>query len=409
MLTEADTRYAWRLAGAMMLVLTLGSGFVFYNLSVYLNLLSVQRGFSVATMSGAITLMFLAGAPVGIVVGRLIQRHDLRIVMTVGAVITGVALAALGRVQSLWQVYLAYVVLGMGYTCVSLLPATTLITRWFDDARRPVALSVTSTGLSLGGVVFTPLTVLAVAAWSFESAMLVIGGAFTVCILPIIWFLVRPWPANSGPVEIADPSDVMSYRGITRSRFFVGVTITYLVTMASQVGGIAHMFNRASELVQPLDASFAVSILGTGSIVGRLAGGWLVTRLRMRSFIVGNLVGQTAGLLVIALAESRGTLWLGAGLFGVSIGNLLMLHPLLLAQAYNVRHFPRLYALSQSFTTLGLASGPLLLGYIRDSASYTAAFLIAASGSVLAMLVLLSSGPAPRDDQSTDDHQNAGH
>ncbi len=114
MLTEADTRYAWRLAGAMMLVLTLGSGFVFYNLSVYLNLLSVQRGFSVATMSGAITLMFLAGAPVGIVVGRLIQRHDLRIVMTVGAVITGVALAALGRVQSLWQVYLAYVVLGDG-------------------------------------------------------------------------------------------------------------------------------------------------------------------------------------------------------------------------------------------------------------------------------------------------------
>ena len=409
MLTEADTRYAWRLAGALMLVLTLGSGFVFYNLSVYLNLLSVQRGFSVASMSGAVTLMFLVGAPVGIIVGRLIQRHDLRIVMTVGALLTGVALVALGRVQSLWQVYLAYVVLGVGYSCVSLLPVTTLITRWFDDARRPVALSVTSTGLSLGGVVFTPLTVLAVAAWSFESAMLVIGVVFPLCVLPLIWLLVRPWPTNARPYGGEDSRDRAFYRGITRSRFFVGVTITYLVNMAAQVGGITHLFNRASELVQPLDASFAVSILGTASIVGRLAGGWLVTRLPMRSFIVGNLVGQTVGLLVIALAESRGTLWFGAGLFGISIGNLLMLHPLLLAQAYSVRHFPRLYALSQSFTTLGLASGPLLLGYIRDSASYTAAFLIAASGSVLAMLVLLASGPAPRDDQSADDHQNSSH
>jgi MFS family permease len=392
-----------------MLVLTLGSGFVFYNLSVYLNLLSVQRGFSVVSMSGAVTLMFLVGAPVGLLVGRLIQRYDLRIIMTVGAVITGVALAMLGRVQSIWQVYLAYVVMGVGYTCVSLLPVTTLITRWFDDARRPVALSVTSTGLSLGGVVFTPLTVLAVAAWSFESAMLVIGVVFILCILPITWLSVRSWPANSRPSGNASPRDVATYRGITRSRFFVGVTMTYLVTMAAQVGGITHMFNRASELLLPLDASFAVSILGTGSIVGRLAGGWLVTRLPMRGFIVGNLIGQTAGLLVIAWAESRGSLWFGAGLFGVSIGNLLMLHPLMLAQAYSVHHFPRLYALSQSFTTLGLASGPLLLGYIRDSASYTAAFLIAASGSVLAIVALLASGPAPRDEQSADDHQNARH
>ena len=392
-----------------MLVLTLGSGFVFYNLSVYLNLLSAQRGFSVTSMSAAITLMFLVGAPVGIIVGRLIHTHDLRIVMTVGAVITGVALAALGRVQSLWQVYLAYVVMGMGYTCVSLLPTTTLITRWFDDARRPVALSVTSTGLSLGGVVFTPLTVLAVAAWSFESAMLVIGVVFILCLVPITWLLVRPWPANSRPSGDVDSRDLVFYRGIRRSRFFVGITITYLVIMAAQVGGIAHMFNRAAELVQPLDASFAVSILGAASIVGRLAGGWLVTWLPMRSFLVGNLIGQTAGLLVVAFAESRGILWFGAGLFGLSIGNLLMLHPLLLAQAYSVRHFPRLYALSQSFTTLGLAGGPLLLGYIHDWANYRLAFLVAAAGSIVALLVWWGSGPAPRDEQSADDHPNAGH
>jgi MFS family permease len=402
--TEADTRYAWRLAAALTFVLTLGSGFVFYNLSVYLNVLSIQHGFSVASMSGAITVMFLVGAPVGIVVGRLIQRHDLRIIMTFGAVLGGLALVALGRVQSLWQVYLAYVAMGVGYTCVSLLPVTTLITRWFDDKRRPVAMSVTTTGLSLGGVVFTPLTVLAIAAWSFESAMLVIGVVFSLCILPVIWLSVRPWPAGTAHPGRTDPGDDAAYRGIARSRFFIGVTITYLVNMAAQVGGITHLFNRSAELVERLDASLAVSILGMASIAGRLAGGWLVSRLPMRSFMFGNLIGQTAGLLVIALADSRGALWFGAGLFGVSIGNLLMLHPLLLAQVYSVRYFPRLYALSQSFTTLGLASGPLLLGWVRDASGYGLAFLIAAAGSMLAMLVLLGSGPAPRDDQASDDH-----
>lgn len=400
---DAQAREAWRLATALLVVLTVGSGFVFYNLSVYMNLLAERRGISVAGMSGAITVMFLVGAPVGMVVGRLIQRRDVRGIMLAGSALGGLALAGLGQVREVWEVYLAFAILGMGYTCVSLIPATTLVTRWFDDARRPFAMSFTSTGLSLGGVILTPLTVLLVSAWSWDQAMLFIGVMFTACIAPIAWFVVRPWPAGAGPAPPGNRRDAAVYRGITRSRFFVLVTAAYVITMAAQVGALAHLFNRAAEVLDPIDASFAVSILGAASIIGRLTGGLIVTRVPLKGFVVANLLGQMLGLTVLAQAEERSIVWLGAAMFGVTIGNLLMLHPLLLAQVYSVRHFPRLYSLSQSFTTLGVAGGPLLLGWLHDVTGYLTAFFVAAGLSAVAAAILATSRLPTRDDQAGND------
>ena len=123
----------------------------------------------------------------------------------------------------------------------------------------------------------------------------------------------------------------------------------------------------------------------------------------MRGFVLGCLVAQALGLLLIAVLETRVGIWLGAGLFGITIGNLLMMHPLLLADAFDVRHFPRLFALSQSFTTIGVAGGPLLLGALHDAVGYPTAFITAAVMSLLALVCLAGSGVAPRDDESGND------
>ena len=153
----------------------------------------------------------------------------------------------------------------------------------------------------------------------------------------------------------------------------------------------------ASELLSAIDASFAVSILGTASVVGRLIGGWILTRLATRTFVIVTLIGQTLGLFLFALSETRAMVWTAAGLFGVNMGNLLMLHPLVLAEVYSVQNFPRLYSLGQSFTSVGVACGPLLLGWIYERAGYPFAFAAAGVVSCLALVLFLSSGPAPRD------------
>jgi hypothetical protein len=69
-----------------------------------------------------------------------------------------------------------------------------------------------------------------------------------------------------------------------RSRFFVFLTLGYLLAMGAQVGTIAHMYTRGVAVATPLQASFAVSVLATLSVIGRLIGGFIIGRVSIKKF-----------------------------------------------------------------------------------------------------------------------------
>ena len=68
--------YGWWIVAGLFLVLTISSGFGFYNLSVYMNVLAKTRGFAVSEISGAVSVFFVVGGVAGIGVARLLERFD---------------------------------------------------------------------------------------------------------------------------------------------------------------------------------------------------------------------------------------------------------------------------------------------------------------------------------------------
>ena len=115
-----------------------------------------------------------------------------------------------------------------------------------------------------------------------------------------------------------------------------------------------------------------------------------------RKLALGSLVLQTVGLAWMSVADGASALLCASAVFGFTVGNLLMLQPLLLAEAFGVRDYGRIYSLSMLLTTLGVAGGPVVLGLLHDlTAGYLLSFLMAALVSVLAYGALISSGPVP--------------
>ena len=53
-------------------------------------------------------------------------------------------------------------------------------------------------------------------------------------------------------------------------------------------------------------------------------------------------------------------------LFGATIGNILMLQPLVIAERFGVRDYPRIFSRTQLVAVVGTAGGPLLLGSLYD-------------------------------------------
>jgi MFS family permease len=389
--------YGWWIVAGLFLVLTVSSGFGFYNLSLYINVLAAARGFSVSQVSVAVSLFFVVGGVTGMMVARLIDRFDVRWVMIAGAALGGVALSFVGHATALWELYALFLLFGIGNSAISIVTSTTLVARWFPGANRSVALSIASTGLSAGGILVTPLSAQLINQWGLEATIPWFGVLFFFLVLPVALWIVRGHPpaARSAASGEAAPAAGWRYDEAIRSRFFVLVTLGYVLLMGSQVGAIAHLYNRAAQVADFRSAALAVQALTLMSILGRFFGGWLVTRVPIRVFTLGNVLGQAAGLAIVATAEGPAQVIGGAALFGATVGNLLMLQPLWLVDAFGASAYARIFSLSNAISVLGVALGPVLMGLIFDAFDYRLAYLMGVGGSTLAFVLLVGAGAQP--------------
>ena len=383
---------AWRIVVALFLLLSVSSGFGFYNMSVYVAELSQALSLSVTDLSLAVTLFFVTGGVAGIYIARIIGVVDIRLIIIVGAVLAGMALAAMSLASRVWQLYVLFVIFGIGNTGLSIVVATTLVTRFFPGKNRSVALSLTSTGLSVGGVTYTPLSAYLFNTLGPLESMPWLGVIFVGVVVPVVLLLINDPVKEARRAETTASKLDGAYRAAIRERFFIILNVAFLFAMVAQVGGIAHIYGRVLTLGDYAWASYAVQALSVGSIVGRFIGGWIASHIGIRQFAMGAVVLQAVGCALIALVGSKEWAVLAAFMFGLSVGNVLMSHPLWLADVYANEIYPRVFALANALMVLGVASGPLIMGIFVDVSGYGAAYFLATSACMVALILFSLSG-----------------
>ena len=399
----ADRFPGSRVVAGCFIVLAVSSGLGFYGLAVYLNAFSRERDWPVASISLATTVFFLVGGVAGLWVARIIARRDVRVVIVVGGVLGGLALAVLGRVEERWQLYAVYAVFALGFSGAGLVPVTTVVTRWYH-VRRSVALSVASTGLSAGGIVITPIAKWLIDDRGLEAATPVLAVIWIVGVIPFALWLVRPSPAALGWLPDGDrigkdtaafvPTGTPFHQAV-RSRFYLAVTMGYVLVLGAQVGGIQQLVKLVEERTDQRTAALATIGLAGMSVVARLAGGRIVSRLPMTVFTAALAALQAASLVAIAFSEGTVALFASILVFGATVGNLLMLQPLLIAERFGVLDYPQIFSRAQFLTMFGVAGGPLLLGWLYDNAGgYQTSYLVAAGCSLTGAAFIWSGGPA---------------
>ncbi len=398
----------WVVAGCFT-VLAVSSGLGFYGLAVYLNAFSKERDWPLSTISLATTVFFVVGGVVGVWVARWIARIDVRLVIVAGGLVGGAALAVLGQVQQQWQLFVVYAVFAAGWAAAGLVPATTVVTRWFH-AKRSVALSVASTGLSVGGIVFTPIAKQLLDSQGLAAGTPWLGAVFVVGIVPVGWFVVRADPEAEGWApdgirrqvgEVVAAPGGTPFAQAVRTRFFIAVTVGFTLALGAQVGGIQQLVKLVEDRTDERTAQFALTVIAGTSVVARLIGGRVVQLVPMMRLTVVLVAAQALALVVIGLSTTTWLLFAAIVLFGATIGNVLMLQPLVIAERFGVRDYPRLFSRTQLVAVLGTAGGPLVLGALYDVfGSYRMPYAVAASCSLLGAVVLALGGPATVPDDA---------
>ena len=333
--------FGWWVLIAIGYSLFVGAGMIFYAMSVLLEALVATRGFSVAQISGANTMFLVVGGLGGIAVGELISRYDARYCIAAGTIFIALTYYSLPAAHSLFAIYSAYTALGVGYAMTALVPATTLVARWFVR-RRALAIALTQSGLSLGGILLTPMLARVLELDGIDGLRAPWTMAVILLNIPLALFLLRPEPKAMGlnPDGDADdpqgenaPQQGMAAAQAMRSKFFLFSAAAAFLALMAQVGTIAHVFKWALERADGETAAITVATLAFCSLTGRLICGAVLDRLNLFVFVMVIYALQAVAMFGMALVEGTLAVLMLTAFFGFTVGNVLMAQPLLVAAA----------------------------------------------------------------------------
>lgn len=397
-MSETRIFYGWYVVAGVLVITTATSGFSFYNLPILLAVYTGERGFAVSVASAATATFFLASGVGGMIAGRLTERVDVRIVVACAATLGAFTLSLAGHVTQLAHIFLFHFMLGLCHGSASLVPLMTVVARWFEG-RRSLAFSIASTGFSFGGVVITPFSAYFVREAGLAAAAPWLGLGLFVGVVPIALLVLRPSPASMGLLpddgykseakKGSEPHASVSFADAIHARYFYAVSIAFLLQLGAQVGAISHIYRLGSVRAGFEAAAIAVSAMAACSTIGRLVGGWVLLKASSHRFALGMMVMQALALVLLASASGSVAVVTCAVVFGVTIGNSLMMHPLLLAERFGTQDYGRIYSLSQMMAVLGMAGGPALVGLLHDvGGGYGPAYMAIAGITCLSMAML---------------------
>jgi MFS family permease len=389
----------WKVAWAAFLVAFFSWGAGFYGPPVFLQTLHADRGWEISTISTAITTHFLFSAVLVTRLPEAHQRFGVARVTQAGVTLTVLGMLAWANVQQPWQLFPAALVSGAGWSATSGAAINAMVVPWFEKDR-PKAISLAFNGASIGGLAFTPLWIALIAQFGFSIAATIIGVAMMVVLWPLTAYFLRPRPgrpesASAGSAQAHHLRDAAtpttSRAALSQDRRFVTMSAAFALGLFAQIGLFAHLVTRLVPEFGTSGAAWAISLTTACAVAGRTLLGWALGQRDRRIAASANFALQACGTALLTLGGGAPALLCGCILFGLGVGNLISLPPLIVQKEFAAGDAARVVALMTAINQAVFAFAPAVLGVLRDlEGGYALPFGIAACIQVAASLMVIA-------------------
>ncbi|MEO8540134.1 MAG: MFS transporter [bacterium] len=403
--------YGWYVAIACAALMFVGVGVGYYGLPIFLKPLRDAHGWSDTQVSVAPAIYFTISGLTSAIVGPLVDRHGPTRFMLIGTVINGVSAAFIGLVDSLWQLYAVYFIFAVAFGMSSSIAVNAIMTRWFVR-KRALAMSISSTGVSLGGVVLAPVASALISSGGLELATPILGALVLVVAIPVILLVISWEPSRMGlgpdgdtpnqaaltskRPELAAQYRVWTQKEALRTVGFWAIFVAFLLVLIAQTGYVIHQVDFLQERLGSRNkAAFTISVTAFGSIIARLVVGIFADGIDRRMLTVVLFVVQGTAILLIIHTQNVAATWALTLIFGLTIGNVYMMQSLLVGEIFGMVSFGSIFGLISLAGQAGSGLGPIGVGFLQDqTGGYTVPFTVTALLTYLAAIAILFARPA---------------
>jgi MFS family permease len=393
----SNPRYRWVIVAAGGLLGCVAIGGMF-SLPVLLRPITGDTGWSVAGVSSAMTIGFLAMAFASMIWGTLADRIGPRPVVLTGSIVIAASLALASRATSLIEFQLLFGLLVGAATAAIFAPMMACVTGWFDT-HRSLAVSLVSAGMGMAPLTMSPLVAWLVSSHDWRITMRILAVVVAAIMIPTALLVRRP-PALAGAAASghAGPQPEMSRSQAIRSPQFFILLATNFFCCATHSGPIIHTVSYAISCGIPMLAAVSIySVEGLAGLGGRIAFGLLGDRFGAKRVLVLGLLVQAFGALAYVFVRELAAFYAVAALFGFIYAGVMPLYSVLARENFPLKIMGTVIGGTAMAGSLGMAMGPIAGGLIYDTfASYAWLYIGAWGMGLGAFLMAMSFRPFPR-------------
>jgi MFS family permease len=397
-----EVRRGWAIVAALAVTETVSWGVLYYAFAVFLVPMQRDLGWSKGELTGAFSLALATAALAAFPVGRWLDRHSPRSLMTVGSSLGTVLVLAWSQVHELWLFYVIWIGLGVAMACVLYEAAFTVVTKWFRERRRLALTAVTLVG-GFASFVFSPLSNWLIDVQGWRDALIALAIVLGAVTVPLHGLLLRAAP--SAPVPEPEPENASTVLAVPRSKgrledalgepAFWSLTAAFVLSSFAISALAVHLIPYLLERGQSASfAAGAAGLMGLMQVPGRLifAAAARVAPRRYEAAAVFLLQGL--GLAVLAAATTGGGILAAVSLFGMGNGMATLVRATTIADAYGQWRYGSIAGVAAACATGSRAVAPVTAaGVYAAFGSYPPLLWLLVATSVLACAAAGFAGP----------------
>jgi len=412
--------YGWVIVGLAMLSMSYWFG-LRTTFSLFFAVLIDHFHWGRAEAAAAQSINMIAYMIMAPIVGSFIDKIGPRKVILPGIVLTGLGLLLCTQIQTLVHFYLFFgVMVGMGVTCLSIVPFTVILSHWFER-NRGLANGLAGIGIGIGPVLFVPLIQYLISFWGWRFAFF--AFALLVFTIPLFLngFFLRHRPEELGLLPDGEhphgiskeddpkrgtnnpfpPSPIQRewmLKDVMKTvRFWALILFPSLAVFGVymiMVHQVRYLMDLGVEKIWAASLFAGMSAISAGF---RFFWGWLSDRIgREITYTLGGICFSLGilGLLLYQYFPSYLLLYLFAFFFGAGWGSTAPMIMTISGDLYKGKIFGLIYGMVEGTIGIGAAFGTWIAGYIYDQTqSYSSAFLLAIFLNLLSILLVWLAAP----------------
>ena len=384
--------YAYAIVASCIAMTCLPCALVLSCAGIFFTPVSAFFGMPKATFTlyfSIVNLAMMATLPVW---GKLLSKLDMRVSLSVAAVLCGAGLIGMSACQEMWQFYVCGAVLGAGVAPFIYLAVPTLINAWcVKRVGFFVGLCMAFTGI--GGVIFNPVGTALInsGAEGWRTAYLVFGVIALVGTLPFTLLVVRNKPADKGLLPYgadevqaeaatgtgAEPAAAANARGMSAARamkspaFYALAAFCGIITLNQTIYQFLPSYAQSFADTMPAVAA-ASGIVASAAMAGQAVGKVILGAVNDKSVRLGIALGIGSGVVGVTLMWLMpgvlALLLVGAFLFGVVYAMTTVQTPLLVRTVFGSADYTNIYSRVSMVGSLMGTVAAVFWGFVCDSA-----------------------------------------